>query len=81
MEKVKKLFSKEQHAMVNLYIYDCCHLQGTREVRKLLATDKRFHPMHGVGIKLLKAGKSSALLKPDLWSPLIDGFLKVKHWF
>lgn len=81
MEKVKKLFIKEQHTTVNLYSYACCHLQGAREVRKLLATDKRFHPINGVGIKLLKAGKSSALLNPNPRNPLIGVFLTVKCWF
>lgn len=81
MEKVKKLFSEEQHTTVNLCNYDCCCLQGTREVRKILATDKWFHPINDVGIKLLKAGKSSALLNPNPQNPLIGVFLTVKCWF
>lgn len=55
--------------------------KGHGEVRKLLATDKQFHPINGVGIKLLKAGKSSALLNPNPWNPLIGVFLTVKRWF
>jgi len=53
--------------------------KGHGKVRKLLAIDKRFHPINGVGIKLLKAGKSSALLNPNPQNPLIGVFLAVKH--
>lgn len=65
MQKVKKLFSREQCTTVNLYRYDCCHLQGAWGSQEALSHWQTISPNNGVGIKLLKAGKSSALLNPN----------------
>lgn len=82
MGKVKKLFMRNSIPLSISIARTAAMCKGLgKSGRKLLATDKRFHPINGVGIKRLKAGKSSALLNPNPWNSLIGVCLTVKCWF